>query len=387
MKPMIRKSLLALLALGAATTFAQAKEEVVGTWVTTTANTLLDTPQTMDEGFAKLKAIGVNTIYIETWKDGYTQYPSQALKDTIGLDRKPSLMPETNPKLTEPRDLLAEAIAAARKHDMRVIAWFEYGFMASYKDTNNHLRRMKPQWLTQTKDGQLVSDQNPFVWMNPMHPEAQDFLMAIILDAVKNYDIDGVQLDDRIAWPVTMGYDEYTVAAYKKEHGGQAPPQDERDPAWVAWRAAQVDKFAERFHKELKAAKPELIVSISPAVYPWSLENYACDWPKWMEAGLMDEFIPQVYRTGYDRFAEDWNRQVELAKSAGRPETLIAGTRLVGEGPPTAWEDYRKMIELSQQTGTGGHVHWFSRGVLEVYPQELQNFYEEQRKGAAAASE
>ena len=374
--------ILAFSALAAAAPVAQAAEEVVGTWVTTTANSLLATPESIEEGFARLKDVGVNTVYVETWKNGYTQFPSATLQAAIGVDRKPDLLPANNAKLTAPRDLLAEVVAAARKHDLRVIAWFEYGFMAAHKDTDNHLRRMKAHWLTQTKDGKLVSDQNPFVWMNPMHPEAQDLLMGVVLDAVKHYDIDGVQLDDRIAWPVTMGYDDYTVAAYKKEHDGQSPPQNERDPAWVAWRAAQVDKFAARFHQELKAAKPDLLVSISPAVYPWSLENYACDWPKWMARGLMDEYVPQVYRLTYDRFAEDWLRQVALAKEAGRPETLVAGLRLNGEGPDTPWDTYRQMVDLTRTTGTGGHAHWFSRGVLEAYPQQLEAYYD--RPTAAA---
>lgn len=379
-----------LLSMVTATTAcAQAPAEVRGTWMTTTANTALASPAHTNASMQRLREIGLNTVYVETWKNGYTQFPSPTLEKTLGVERRPDLMPghasypADSPGLDGPRDLLEESLIAAHRNELIYIAWFEYGFMASYKDTMNHLRKQKPEWMMTTRDGELVSDQNPFVWMNPLRPECRAFLLGIVLDAVDQYDLDGVQLDDRIAWPVTMGYDDFTVAAYKKEHGGQAPPADPRDEAWVAWRAEKVGEFAEQFYTELKKARPNLIVSISPAVYPWSLENYACDWKTWSAEGWMDEYVPQVYRTTFDRVQQDWPVQLDAA-GKDRHDDLIGGFRLVGEGADTVWGDYEKMLRLVRQRGGGGHCHWFSRGVLEVYPEELEAFYGVASQGHAA---
>jgi hypothetical protein len=38
----------------------------------------------------------------------------------------------------------------------------------------------------------------------------------------------------------------------------------------------------------------------------------------------------------------------------------------VGDGPDSSWEDLRKSIELARSTGGGGHVLWYSRGVLDL---------------------
>ena len=54
-------------------------------------------------------------------------------------------------------------------------------------------------------------------------PQVQQFITGIVLDAVKKHDLDGVQFDDRLAWPVQFGYDDYTKNAYLAETGQTVP--------------------------------------------------------------------------------------------------------------------------------------------------------------------
>ncbi len=357
---------------------AQSAPELRGVWLTTTANSALATPADTAETMRRLRATGLNTVYVETWKNGYTQFPSKVLHATIGVDRRPALI-AADP--TDPadrhraagRDLLGEAVVEAHRNGLVFVAWFEYGFMAAHQNTDNHLRRMFPQWMTTTRDGELVSEQNPFVWMNPLRPECQDFLLGIILEAVEKYDLDGVQLDDRIAWPVTMGYDNYTRKVYAAEHDGAEPPDDPHDPDWVAWRADKVSQFAQRLYTELKKARPNLIVSISPAVYPWSLEHYACDWPSWAQRGWMTEFVPQNYRYDYDAFRTTWAVQVEAMP--GMTDRLAAGVLLNSGEQFNPWSDIKRELDLVGTSGEAGHVFWFSPGVLDRYPNEIAAYY------------
>lgn len=344
--------------------------EVRGTWMTTTANTAIANPENTAASMKKLADMGLNVVYVECWKNGYTEFPSKVAEETFGVSMKINAAPAELQ-----RDLVEETLIEAHRNGLIYIAWFEYGFMAAYKDTYNDLREQYPGWMTVTNEGELVGNQNPFVWMNPLHPQTRRFLMDIVLEAVDRYDLDGVQLDDRIAWPVTMGYDPYTVAVYRNEHNGAEPPTDPRDPEWVQWRADKVTDFAKQFYAELKAVRPNLIVSISPAIWDWSLDNYACDWKRWSHEGLMDEYIPQIYRNNFQRVKEDWPAQLEAA-GPNRVKDLIAGLRVVGEGPDTTWDDLVKKMDLVRDSGAGGHCHWFSRGVLEVYPDELQAYYD-----------
>ena len=45
---------------------------------------------------------------------------------------------------------------------------------------------------------------------------------------------------------------------------------------------------------------------------------------------------------------------------------------------------YPEALGLARASGNQGHVLWFSRGVLDVYPDELTAFYDVKTKGFAA---
>jgi uncharacterized lipoprotein YddW (UPF0748 family) len=247
----------------------------------------------------------------------------------------------------------------------------------------NQLRRLKPDWLSRDITGSEIAP-NGFVWMNPLHPEVRRFLLDLVLEAIDRYDLDGIQLDDRIVWPyVTMGYDKYTRQIYANEHAGREPPADPNDAAWMRWRAEKVDAYAKQFVREVHARRPTVQVSLSPAVYPWSWEHYLLDWPSWAawdskhDGARWDEFIPQVYRNNFAAFAKTWEEQVAAIaqRAPARQRDLLAGIRVVGEGSPSTWEDLARSIQLTRATNAGGHVLWFSRGVLDLYPAQLKSFY------------
>jgi uncharacterized lipoprotein YddW (UPF0748 family) len=249
---------------------------------------------------------------------------------------------------------------------------------------------MKRDWLSLDIKGNEVAP-NGFVWMNPLHPEARRFLLDIVLEAIDNYDLDGIQLDDRIVWPhVTMGYDQYTRGVYAAEHDGREPPSDHKDAAWMRWRADKVNEYAQQFVAEVRARRPGLIISLSPAVYPWCYEHYCLEWPHWAAwprtAGGWDEFIPQNYRFSYEAFEKTWLDQLNhwTAHGDGRsPADLLPGIRIVGDGADSTWDQLRRSIELARSRGNGGHVLWLSRGVLDVYADELTRFYDVAGKGFA----
>lgn len=375
--------------------------EVRGTWLTTTANSAIATPAATARTMSTLRQIGFNTVYVETWKNGYTQFPSEVLQKTIGVKLRPA-PPEQRGQTCAAgdagRDLVQEALTQAHRNGLLYISWFEYGFMAAHKDTINLLRTQKPEWLSRDAHGSEVAP-NGFVWLNPVHPEAQQFLLDITLEAIDKYDLDGVQLDDHVVWPsLNMGYDDYTKTAYAYEHAGQQPPSDIHDPEWIRWRAEKVNTFAKRFVQEVRRRRPGLLISLSPAIHPWAWEHYLLDWPKWSawsaadrlpgamdapgkgdsSAPRWDEFVPQAYRMSYDDFERTWLAQVEAMRASGgnRQRDLLAGIRIVGDGKDSSWDQLRRSIELTRQLGNGGHVLWFSRGVLDLYPDQLKAFYQ-----------
>lgn len=372
------KSILAAAAILVSTTFA-APPEVRGTWLTTTANDAISSPAKTEETMRRLREIGLNTVYIECWKNGYTEFPSRTMQELVGVEMK------VNGADALQRDLLAEAAIQAHRNGMFAFAWLEYGFMAAYKDTQNELRA-KQEWITLTRDGKEVGAKNGFVWLNPFHHEVQAFLINITLDAIRTHDLDGIQLDDRIALPVDLGYDPYTRELYRKETGSY-PPDDEHDPKWMKWRADKISEFSLRYVSEVRLANPDLVISVSPAPFPWSYENYLCDWMTWTRwcycgGKRWNEFVPQCYRLDGPATIKSIQEQVD--QIADEKINLTAGIRIVGDGPNMTFDDLKSVLDFTRKQEIAGHCLWFSRGVLEVYPEELKAFYDVQNKGHAA---
>jgi uncharacterized lipoprotein YddW (UPF0748 family) len=373
------KSILATAALLVSSTFA-APPELRGTWITTTANDAISTPQKTEETMRRLREIGLNTVYVECWKNGYTEYPSPTMKELVGVEMK------VNGTGALQRNLLQENVIQAHRNGMLCVAWLEYGFMAAFKDSNNELRAKK-EWITLTRDGKDVGTKNGFVWLNPFHPDVQEFLINITLDAIKEHDLDGIQLDDRIALPVDLGYDDYTRELYRKETGSY-PPDDFNDPKWMKWRADKISEFALRYVTEIRTANPDLIISVSPAPYPWSYDNYLCDWMTWTRwcycgGKRWNEYIPQCYRMTGPATIKSIQEQIDQIDE--EKYNLAPGIRIVGDGPDMPWQDLKDSIDFCRKQELAGHVLWFSRGVLDVYPEQLKAYYDVANKGHAAS--
>ena len=133
--------------------------------------------------------------------------------------------------------------------------------------------------------------------MNAFHPEVQGFMLSLLKEVALKYEVDGIQGDDRLpALPSLAGYDNWTLEKYQSEHQGKQPPDDPFDDSWVEWRAGLLNDFMQQMHKELKAVRPDLTISVSPSIYPWSKEQYLQDWPSWVRNGWVDMVCPQVYR-------------------------------------------------------------------------------------------
>ncbi|MFK7884935.1 MAG: hypothetical protein AB8F26_12225, partial [Phycisphaerales bacterium] len=143
-----------------------------------------------------------------------------------------------------------------------------------------------------------------------------------------------------------------------------------------------------------REARPGLIVSLSPAPYPWCWENYLLEWPKWAawtpgndDNEWWDEFIPQCYRYDYSAFEATWDQQIGNLEKYGvgdRVKDMLAGVLTTGSRPdPVPWADLEKTIAHVRDTGGGGHVWWFSRGVLDVYPDEIAALYDVKTNGHA----
>jgi uncharacterized lipoprotein YddW (UPF0748 family) len=286
------------LPLNAQTTFKRSPaSELRGVWLTNIDSDVLFAGNRLTAALQRLDELNFNTVYPAVWNWGYTLYPSKVAAKVIGksLDPTPGL---------QGRDIIKEIVATGHQKGLTVIPWFEFGFMAP---ADSLLAKNRPQWLTSRSDGTRIvkEGKDDRVWLNPFHPEVQQFIQDLILEIVKNYDIDGIQFDDHFGLPSELGYDAYTVALYKKEHRGQAPAKNPKDPEWVRWRANKITGYMQRIFKVIKASKKNCIISVAPNPQRFSYEYFLADWQKWERMGLIEELVLQIYRNDLNVFVSE----------------------------------------------------------------------------------
>lgn len=365
-----------------------APPEVRGTWVTTTgmtnASSPIFSPQSTATSFRVLREMGFNSVYVDVFRNGDTYFDSPTHAAITGHLKAPSL---------GGRDLLQEMSLQARRNGMATIGWFQYGFAAKFGNPGGNpselARYMADRgWLLRDQAGNFTNSSNGFSWMNPLVPEVRAYLKGIVVDAITRYDLDGIQFDDRLAWPIQFGWDDYTRQRYLAETGRDLPTSV-NNTLFKQWRAQKVTEFARELIDTVRAVRPNLIISVSPAVYPFSYDNYCADWPAWRAAGLFDEFVPQVYRQGFSNFDRDWDGAGSVTTGGqvqymgDRRPDFAAGIAVDVNNTFNTWNDLRQMIDLVRQTpGVAGHVLWYTQGVFE-YASQLTSYYDVAGRGFA----
>ena len=323
-----------------------------GVWVTTTASTALDSRNNIRQMVTLCKSSGINNIYVVVYNNARTMYPSTVMNNLIG---KPIL------ERFEGRDPLQECIEEAHAKGIKVHAWFEYGFASSFSAGGGPIVAAKPHWAARDINGALVV-KNGFDWLNPIHPEVQQFMIDLFKEVVTRYNVDGVQGDDRLpAMPTTGGYDAYTTSLFQQETSGATPPSIANEPLWIKWRADKLNAFVKRLRNEVKAIKPAVKFTISPSPYPWGLNEYLQDWPTWVDSSYVDAILPQCYRYDIGGYDATLTQQKTYHRNTNVPlypgVLLRSGTYVAQPGFLT------QMIQANRSKGYKGECFFFYEGI------------------------
>jgi len=323
-----------------------------GVWLTNVDSNVLNTQAGIQEAVDICAELNINTIFVVTLNKAETTYPSQVMQDLIGKRIGTAY---------EGRDPLRELIDAAHAKNIKVFAWFEYGF-AAMNGSPGPILNAKPEWASLNSDGNQVV-KNGFYWLNSLLPEVQNFMDDLVLEVVRNYpDIDGVQGDDRLpAMPTEGGYDDYTVDLYKSQHGGASPPTDRTNSAWVQWRAEILNTYAKNLYNKVKALNTNCLVAMSPSPMSFGLTEYLQDYGSWVNDGYCDIVSPQLYRRenqGFGVYRSLLTSQLNIIDTDKRNTFYPGVLSYLGSYFPS--ENYMaRVIRENRERGVMGEVHFF----------------------------
>ncbi|MEH2462389.1 glycoside hydrolase family 10 protein [Nostoc sp.] len=329
--------------------------ETRGIWLTTTDSKVLRSKQRIAEAMDLLAETGFNVVFPVVWNKAVTLYPSQTMQQTFGVEIDP---------MSVGRDPLEEVVVEARRVGLKVIPWFEYGFASSYNLNGGTLLQTKPEWAARDYNGNLLK-KNGFEWLNALDPQVQEFLLNLVLEVVKNYDVDGVQGDDRFpALPCEGGYDVGTLTRYRQEFD-RNPPQNPKDRQWLQWRANILTEFLARLYREVKAVNPNLLVAIAPNIYDWAFQEYLQDSPTWLKRGIVDMIQPQIYRRDFRSYQAIADKLVNQQFTDATLPKLAPGILMKLGSYCISSEYLVQAIEYNRQLGIQGEVFFFYEGLRE----------------------
>lgn len=357
-------------------------KKVRGIWLTNVDSDVYASKDNIVQAIELLSKTGFNVVFPVVWNKGYTLYRSKVMEQHFGSQFVIDPLYQA-----VGRDPLAEIIDAARTFKLKVIPWFEFGFAASVvqktstglQEFGEHILQKKPNFAAVNHSGQPLIKPAPikvddigFKWMNALNPEVQVFMRALILEVAQNYDVDGIQGDDRLpAFPVE-GFDQDVAKQFNRKHGiSENTKPTATDPRWMQFRADILTQFFKELCEQVrqvgKNKGKKLLISMAPHPRGFGFDNSLQDTKAWFK--LVDMMHPQLYRRTFDDYktlvTQEISGLLPDKKAKISPGVLMKlGDYRIGEDPDNPDQDYLKeAIRLHRNTGLAGESFFFFEGL------------------------
>lgn len=284
-----------LLGIFSVSLFAQTflpKREFRGAWIATVTN--IDWPtrgastasqkQALIDILDGLKALNVNAVMFQIRPECDALYYSPIEPWSYWLTGFQGIAPSPY------YDPLQFAIDETHKRGMELHAWFNpyrvERSVGNYTTAANHISKKHPEW-TFTKGTVKILD--------PGIPQVREYVLSVIMDVVRRYDLDGVHFDDYFYIDGMLSEDAASFASFNPGGLGLAD-----------WRRNNVNTLVKMINDSIKAVKPFVKWGISPRGiwrpgYPAGItgaDNYNqiyCDAMAWLHNKSIDYINPQLY--------------------------------------------------------------------------------------------
>lgn len=281
-----------------------AQDGMRGVWVSSVAN--IDYPSQQGLSADQLKseadtilnniaAMGLNTVFLQVRPSADALYQSALFPWSRYVSGTAGQAPDGD------FDVLAYWVEGAHSRGLQLHAWLNpYRITRDGKEELDALpetspAKQHPEWVVEYEGN---------YYFNPGLPAVQQLVVDGAAEIVRNYDVDGIHLDDYF-YPGTDFNDAAAYARYGEDF------DDIGD-----WRRDNVNTLIASLDETVHAINPELSFGISPAGI-WdnkadnpkgsdtngrsSYREIYCDSVEWIKRGTVDYICPQLYWSiGYE---------------------------------------------------------------------------------------
>ena len=378
LKRRILSILLALtLMLPAAHAAQTAQDGMRGVWVSTVYN--IDYPsaqglsadelrQQADTMLDNIAAMGLNTVFLQVRPSADALYPSALFPWSRYVSGTTGQAPDQS------FDVLGYWVTAAHSRGLQLHAWLNpYRITRGGADELNALpasspAKQHPEWVVE-------HDEN--YYFDPGLPAVQQLVIDGAAEIVRNYDVDGIHLDDYF-YPGSDFADATTYARYGADFDNIGD-----------WRRDNVNDLIAALDETLHAINPKISFGVSPAGI-WdnkadnprgsdtngrsSYREIYCDSVEWIKRGTVDYICPQIYWSiGYEiadfEVLIDWWQDI-VSTSDVALYIGIGAYRAAEAAPGDVWygtdELERQLTMLDRSIDIQGEVFFSYTSLMEV---------------------
>lgn len=362
------------------------KREFRGIWIATVNN--LDWPskpglsveKQKDELISilnKLEELHFNAVIFQIRPAGDAFYASQTEPWSQWLTGIQGKAPDEN------WDPLKFMIEECHKRAMELHAWMN-PFRLSQNLTSTYSKKnvakRHPEWVVTYGNKQ---------YLDPGIPEVRNYLINVVAEVVRKYDIDAIHFDDYfypypIAGQPFPDQQSFTIHSF-----GYNSSQLEQ------WRRDNVDAIIESLNKTIKQIKPNVKFGISPfgvwknfnegdeiagsvtTAGNTNYDNLYADVIKWQQQGWIDYMIPQLYweighpAVDFITLANWWSE-----RSFGHHVYVGHALYKLVEGKTPAWlnaEELPEQIMITRRMKKMEGSAYFRMNYLEMNPQGFED--------------
>ena len=307
----------------------------------------------------KIKAAGIDNIFIETYFHGRTIFPSKTMSDYGFITQ--------NEKFTG-FDPLKTWIDEAHKNGIKVHIWFETFYVGNMNPASNskNILAVKPEWGNKTLDGYSSNNATPSVsehngyFLDPSNNDVQEFLEKLLTEIITDYKPDGINLD-YIRYPQAIsnypsgnwGYTENAREIFSEKYGVDPIELKTTDLLWLEWNNFRRN-YVSDFVKKIGNLGQKHGIYVSAVIFPDKSVAYTRklqDWAAWSQNHYVNGFTPLFLTCDYKTL----NAQISTVQNYKEPETdLFAGLFVTFMGGSE--EDLIKQIHETRKLDTNGVI-------------------------------
>jgi uncharacterized lipoprotein YddW (UPF0748 family) len=231
----------------------------------------------MQRRIKRIKAAGFNVYMPNVWDGAHAFYA------TSNAPTSPTIRDPLDPQY----DPLAYLIALAHGAGIAVHPWF--------------IVARNPGGSSFPESYAAGAPEGSF---NVHSAEFRNFIVSLVIDVARRYDLDGINLDYiRAIGPCS---NKECLDAYTRKYGRsllqdwKSQEMGEIMPSVIEWNRAAITDIVSRISSGARKLKPNAVLTIDTVPFDHSRQHQGLDEEHWLQAGMIDELLDMAYEDPID---------------------------------------------------------------------------------------